>query len=71
MDKGIIIRGLEAPETCSECFLRTTPELIAIQPNMYKYISCCSRSPEDVEDPWRDITWQANNKESFCPISDL
>ncbi len=67
---GIVIKGLEAPETCSECFLRMPPTLIAKESNLYKYVSRCSRAPDSIKDPWRDIMWQLDHKEDFCPIFD-
>lgn len=65
---GIFVRGLKEPETCSECPFKSSPELIALKSNLFKYISRCSLAPEEIEDPWRDITWQLENKETFCPI---
>ena len=65
---GMIVQGVEAPRTCSECPFRGDPELFSVAPNLFKYISRCLLAPEELEDPWRDIGWQLENKENFCPI---
>lgn len=67
---GIFVRGLKEPETCSECPFKCAPEPIAVESNLFKYISKCSLAPDEIEDPWRDITWQLENREPFCPICD-
>lgn len=66
--EGIFVRGLKEPETCSECPFKSLLEPIAVESNLFKYISKCSLAPDEIEDPWRDIAWQLENKESFCPI---
>lgn len=67
------INGIDAPATCSECWFRSEPELMGIpsSPGLYRYISRCSRSPIEIEDPWRDISWQLEHKEEWCPIEQV
>lgn len=65
-----IIAPVEMPYTCSECHFRSRIEEFMFEPGLYKKISRCLLAPDDVEDPWRDITWQVNHKETWCPLED-
>ena len=67
----VLIKGMEVPEVCADCSLRSTPELFMLEANRYQYISRCTRAGEEIEDPWRDILWQHKHKESWCPIGDV
>lgn len=67
----ILIKGMEMPKVCAECPFHSMPELFMLETNRYSYISRCVRAPEEIEDPWREIVWQMEHKESWCPIIQL
>ena len=66
MSKGILV--LDIPDCCAECYFRSELEEFIMGKGFYKKISRCRLAPETVEDPWRDITWQMEHKESWCPF---
>lgn len=63
-----IIVPIEMPETCSECFFRTPTEYIHVGDGLYKKIVRCQFASDSLGDPWRDIRWQMDNKEDWCPL---
>lgn len=69
MSKGFLV--FDIPNCCAECYLRARPEEWPVEPGLYKKISRCMLATDDMEDPWRDIRWQLNHKESWCPIKDI
>lgn len=66
MSKGIVI--LDIPDCCAECYFRSQYEEMAIGGGLYKKFSKCWLAPDTIDDPYRDILWQVNNKELWCPI---
>jgi hypothetical protein len=69
MSKGIVI--LDIPDCCAECYFRDKFEEIAIGGGLYKRFSKCKLAPDTVEDPLREVLWQINNKEPWCPIKPI
>lgn len=66
-----IIVPIEMPETCLDCPFRGASEFIVYSLGdevLYKKISRCKFAPKEIEDPWRNVQWQANNKEDWCPL---
>lgn len=63
-----IIVPIEMPEACAYCRFRTTSEYIQVGDGLYKRISCCQFAPDWLEDPYRDVRWQMENKEDWCPL---
>lgn len=61
---------IDEPETCSECPFVSSPIYVSsnVKINCYKKISKCLYAPDDIEDPWRNISWQRENRESWCPL---
>lgn len=68
---GLFIPNLEMPCNCLECWFRSPFEEIGVGVGLYKKISRCWFAPEDIEDPWRDVTWQVNHREEFCPLVEM
>lgn len=68
MNKAIAI--IDMPETCGECFFCCTIEEISVGNGLYKKIGKCSLT-KDIENPWRDIWWQVEHKEDWCPLKEL
>lgn len=68
---GVFIPNLEMPCNCLECWFRSPFEEIGVGIGLYKKISRCWFAPEDIEDPWRDVTWQTNHREEFCPLVEM
>ena len=70
---SVIIKGIEMPKVCAECFLRGKSELFpASRPFTYKYASRCLHPiAEKKKDPWRDLTWQMENREKWCPLEEV
>lgn len=68
---GLFIPNLEMPCNCLECWFRSPFEEIGVGIGLYKKISRCWFAPEDIEDPWRDVTWQTNHREEFCPLVEM
>lgn len=63
-----IIVPIEMPETCALCPFREPSEFFPAGDGLYKKFSCCIFAPDSLEDPWRDVRWQVNNKEDWCPL---
>lgn len=61
---------VEKPDVCFECMFRDSVEDVYEGDGLYKKISRCRLSPEEIEDPYRTINWQMNNVEEWCPIVD-
>lgn len=66
MSKAILV--LDMPETCSECYFCSKPTEFYVSGGLYTKISRCRLAPDTVEDPWRDIPWQIEHKETWCPF---
>lgn len=66
MNKSYVI--VDTPYTCAECYFRRDIQELSVGNGLYKKISRCLFAPEDVEDPWRDLSWQVENKEDWCPM---
>lgn len=65
MNKAIAI--IDMPETCAECFFCCTIQEISVGNGLYKKVGKCSLA-KDIEDPWRNIWWQVEHKEEWCPL---
>lgn len=63
-----IIVPIEMPDSCSECYFRSKAEELIVDCGSYRKISRCLLAPNDMEDPWRDIHWQIEHRESWCPL---
>lgn len=61
---------LEMPTTCGDCFFLSKPEYIGVGSCLYKKICRCRLSPENIEDPYREVEWFLENKEKWCPLID-
>lgn len=59
---------LEMPQTCIECPFRSHDEEFSVGTGLYKKINRCLIAPEEIEDPYRDLIWQIDNKEKWCPL---
>ena len=68
MNKAIAI--IDMPETCAECFFCCTMQEISVGNGLYKKIGKCSLA-KDIEDPWRNIWWQVEHKEEWCPLKQV
>ena len=65
---GVFIPNLDMPCSCLECWFRSKPEELRAGIGLYKKISRCLLAPKDIEDPWRDVMWQIDHREDFCPL---
>ena len=65
MSKAIAV--IDMPKTCAECFFCCTIQEISVGNGLYKKVGKCSLA-KDIEDPWRDIYWQVEHKEEWCPL---
>lgn len=61
---------IDMPECCGECPFCGDIEEVHVGVNLYKKISRCIIAGEDVEDPWRGLDWQMENKEDWCPLKE-
>lgn len=68
---GVFIPNIEMPCNCLECWFRSPSEELKVDVGLYKKISRCLLAPEDIEDPWRDVTWQMSHREEFCPLVEM
>ena len=66
-----IIVPIEMPETCLDCPFRMGTAEVHVGDGLYKKISCCRFAPEEIEDPWRSIYWQRDNREDWCPLESV
>lgn len=66
-----IIVPIEMPETCSECYFRSSFEEFGVGSGFYRKISRCLLAPNDMEDTWRDIHWQIEHRETWCPLEEV
>lgn len=65
MSKAILV--LDMPDTCFDCFFSGNPQEVSVGNGLYKKVSRCLLA-QDIEDPWRNIDWQFDNKEDWCPF---
>lgn len=65
MDKAILV--IDMPKNCAECFLSGDIQELMVGNGLYKKIARCLLA-ENIEDPWRDLIWQLDNKEEWCPL---
>ena len=63
-----IIVPIEMPETCSGCLFHSPNIFIPALTGHRTTVGRCQFSPESAEDPWRDVQWQMENKEDWCPL---
>lgn len=63
-----IIVPIDMPETCMDCPFRSGLIEIPVKHGLYKKVSHCRFAPEEIEDPWRNIYWQRDNREDWCPL---
>lgn len=63
-----IIVPIEMPNVCAECPFREPTEYFPAGDGLYKKFSCCQFAPDSLEDPWRSVRWQMDNKEDWCPL---
>lgn len=68
MDKAIAI--IDMPTTCAECFFCCTMQEISVGNGLYKKMGKCSLA-KDIKDPWRNIWWQVEHKEEWCPLKSV
>ena len=64
---GIIV-PIEMPDSCSECYFRGPLEELGVGSGFYRKISRCLLAPDTMEDPWKDIHWQIEHREPWCPL---
>ena len=65
------IKGMEKPISCIECPFLSKIEDIHVGDGLYKKIARCTRSPEDIEDPWKEVGYFVNNICEWCPIEEV
>lgn len=68
MDKAIMV--LDMPKTCLDCFFCGAMQEMSVGNGLYKKIARCLLA-KDIEDPWRDVNWQLENKEGWCPLKEI
>lgn len=66
-----IIVPIEMPKTCSDCPFHMPIEYFPAGDGLYKKISSCRFAPDWLEDPWRSVQWQLDNKEDWCPLENV
>ena len=66
MDKAILV--IDMPDTCSDCYFCSNPTTVSVGNGLFKKISKCVLAKDDIEDPWRNIYWQMEHKEDWCPL---
>ena len=66
---GIIV-PLEMPKACAYCIFRSELQELGVpgHPGFYEKISKCMFCPPNIEDGWRPLLWQLENKERWCPL---
>lgn len=66
---GIIV-PIEMPKTCGDCMFHIASQEIGVPgyPGFYEKISRCMFCPPTIEDGWRSLLWQCENKERWCPL---
>lgn len=65
--KGYVVPE-SLPRYCADCPFRSKYEELMVEPGLYKKISRCVFTPDEIEDPYRDIRWMCNHKEEWCPL---
>lgn len=65
MDKAIAI--IDMPETCGECLFCSAITEMYLGNGFYKKFGKCVLA-KDIEDPWRNVYWQSEHKEEWCPL---
>lgn len=65
--KGYVVPE-SIPRYCADCPFRSKYEELMVEPGLYKKISRCVFTPDEIEDPYRDIVWILDNKEEWCPL---
>ena len=63
-----IIVPIEMPDTCSECYFRGPIEEFGVGSGFYRKISRCLLAPDSMADPYKDICWQMEHRETWCPL---
>lgn len=65
MSKAIAI--IDMPETCGECLFCSALTEMYLGNGFYKKFGKCMLA-KDIEDPWRNVYWQSEHKEDWCPL---
>ena len=66
MAKATVV--IDMPDSCSECHFRGAIEELDVGCGFYRKISKCLLAPDTIEDPWKDIHWQIDRRETWCPL---
>ena len=62
---------IDIPECCYECPFHAPLQESPVGKGLYRKISHCLFSSEEIEDPWRSLDWMLNNKEEWCPLKEV
>ena len=65
MNKAIAI--IDMPQTCGECLFCSSITEMYVGNGFYKKFGKCVLA-KDIEDPWRNVHWQSEHKEDWCPL---
>lgn len=68
MRKAIAI--IDMPETCGECLFCSAIIEMYVGNGFYKKFGKCVLA-KDIEDPWRNVHWQSEHKEDWCPLKEI
>lgn len=62
---------LEMPIDCLECPFFIDKEYFYEGEGRYSRIGRCKFSPEEIEDPWRNIYKVMSKREAWCPLVEV
>lgn len=68
---SVIIKGMEAPKTCSDCWFMTEPNERPRGEGLYERVYNCYLNPKADQDDWKNHKWMSNNKHIWCPIREV
>lgn len=67
----LLVKNYRIPTCCAKCDFRGTPEYLTDDECGSELVSRCKLAPEEIEDPWRPLWWQWDNKEVWCPLFEV
>lgn len=70
---SVLIKDMEMPECCAECWFKICGRTSATDENLYwyKHIYNCRCKPEEIEDGWIDAPEALNGKQPWCPLVEV
>lgn len=69
MSKAVLV--IDMPKTCSECYFCGDTTELPVGNGLYKKVARCFLAKNNIEDPWRNVWWQLDNKEVWCPLKTI